>query len=74
VKIKVNKDLFGFKKGETFTIEDDKGIPLDSYWRKRLKDSEFDNCITVIEERKVKGTPTGVSKEKSEKKEWGDKL
>lgn len=36
-------------------IEVDKnGIPLDKFWRNRLKDSEIDNCIEIYKPKKVK--------------------
>lgn len=33
---------------------DDYGIPLDSFWRKRLKDSQIDNCLEITKTKKGK--------------------
>jgi len=59
VKIKLNADLKGHKKGQTIVIEDVRGVPKDLYWRKRLRDSEIDNCFEII----------GNKKDKQDKKE-----
>jgi len=53
MKIKVNVDLGAYKKGTVVNVAvDSNNIPLDRYWRSRLKDSEKDNCIEVIQEEK----------------------
>ena len=48
MKIKLNADLAQYKKGEIIEIEDKNGMPVESYWRNRLKESEIDNCITIV--------------------------
>lgn len=55
--LKLNQDLrtpFGPKlKGDVVEVEvDSDGIPLDHFWRNRLKDSTVDNCVSVVEEPK----------------------
>lgn len=51
LKVLVNIDMLGVKKGETINLQTDKfGTPLKRFWRNRLKDSKIDNCITVINE------------------------
>jgi len=41
------------KKGATTRIEcNEKGVPLEQYWRRRCKDAEIDNCITFIDDLK----------------------
>jgi len=31
------------------TIKTDKnGLPLDKFWRDRLKDSQLDNCVEIV--------------------------
>jgi hypothetical protein len=55
-KIKINKSLstpFGRKmQGAIIRILcDADNTPTDLFWRARLKDSEIDNCIELIEER-----------------------
>lgn len=49
LKIQVNINIGKIKKGSQIMIDvDNEGIPLDKFWRKRLKDSAIDNCIQVI--------------------------
>lgn len=48
MKIKLNFDLNGHKKGSVLKIKSKDCVPIDIYWRKRLKESESDNCIEVI--------------------------
>jgi len=51
MKIKLNTNLGEFKKGLVLNIKVDKdNIPIDKYWRARLKDSQKDNCIEVLQE------------------------
>lgn len=53
MKIKINVDLGKYKKGTSINIEvDSNNIPIDKYWRARLKDAAIDGCIEVIEEEK----------------------
>lgn len=43
----VNKQLPGFKIGQTVMIElDNRGVPVDRMWRRRMKDSAIDGCIS----------------------------
>lgn len=51
MKIKLNMDISGFKKGEELELLTHNGVPIDAYWRKRLKDSEIDNCIEIIPQK-----------------------
>ena len=46
VKIKLNVDLGKYKKDEKVIVN------LDSYWSRRIKESEIDNCLEVISENK----------------------
>lgn len=57
MKIKFNQNLstpFGrFKKDDILIIAtDNENIPLESFWRNRLKDAVVDNCIEIINETK----------------------
>ena len=54
-KIKLNVALRGNPKGSILGIEVydetndyDDYIPIDIYWRRRLKDAEVDNCIEFV--------------------------
>lgn len=51
--IKLNKDLYGFKAGTVLRIRtDSNGVPTNKDWRKRLKDSEKDGAVELLEHRK----------------------
>jgi hypothetical protein len=59
MKLKLNQDLRtpqGKKlKGSIVTLEcDSNSIPLDFFWRSRLKDSKIDNCLEIINQTKTK--------------------
>ena len=50
MKIKLNVDLGGYKKGQVINIDLNKSM----YWRRRIKDSEIDNCVTIITKKEKK--------------------
>lgn len=51
MKILINKPLRGYPVGHQLKIKTDKnGIPLERYWRDRIKDASIDGCITIIKE------------------------
>lgn len=52
MRIKLNVALKGYRKGQIISIKSENGKPLELYWRKRLRDSKKDNCITVIGDKK----------------------
>ena len=55
IKIKLNVDLNGFKKGRVINVKtDNEGTIIDAFWRARLKDSKIDNCIEIVIEEKPK--------------------
>jgi len=56
IKIKLNQDLRtpkGLqKKDDIISLETDQNkIPLDHFWRNRLKDSMIDNCVELVQEK-----------------------
>ena len=55
IENKTNVVLHGLKPGEKMQIAVDRnGLPLDRNWRRRMKDSEIDGCIEVIQEKPKK--------------------
>jgi hypothetical protein len=51
--LKLNTDLRGKKAGSIVRIKTDtNGVPLDHYWRNRLKDSKIDNCVELLPSKK----------------------
>jgi hypothetical protein len=53
IKLRLNTDLLKHKAGAVIKLESDNdGNPLDSFWARRIKDSEIDNCVEIITEAK----------------------
>lgn len=54
--IQLNYELNGHKKGSKIKIRTKDGVPVDPYWRERLKDSKMDKCIEFCNKGKKKET------------------
>jgi hypothetical protein len=59
MKLRLNQDLSTPRgkllKGHVVSVECDKRlVPLDRFWRDRLKDSEIDNCVEIMRISKTK--------------------
>ena len=55
MKIKLNVDLGGCKKGRIINVVVDReGTIINEFWRRRLIDSQIDNCIEIVIEEKPK--------------------
>ena len=53
IKLKLNADLDGFKSGAIISLPTDReGNIENSFWARRLKDSQVDNCVDVFIENK----------------------
>ena len=49
MEIKINKEIPGYKIDQIVQVATDKeNIPLDHFWRRRLKDAVIDNCCEVL--------------------------
>jgi len=68
IVINCSAGLRGYKQGKKVNIQFYKNtkIPVDVYWRRRLKDAEKDNCIKIIE-------PNLIPKDKLKTKEKDNK-
>jgi hypothetical protein len=53
MKLKLNRNLALYEAGDIIEVEAAGGVPVNSYWRRRLNDAQFDNCVEIIEEKKV---------------------
>ena len=53
MKLKLNRNLALYEAGDIVEVEAVDGVPVNIYWRKRLNDAQFDNCVEIIEEKKV---------------------
>ncbi len=59
MKLKLNKPMKGYEAGRELSIQTDvAGVPLEKFWRRRLRDAKIDNCVEV-----VKATPAKSKKE-----------
>lgn len=56
MKIKLNNEALAKVhkkiKGGTIEISDNKGVPVDKYWRNRLKDALIDKSIEILKEKR----------------------
>ena len=52
-KLKINTDYIkGCVKDDIVTIfVNDDGVPIDPFWRRRLKEASLDNCCEFIKEK-----------------------
>lgn len=48
--IKYNKKVF--LKDSVITVESKDDLPVDRFWRRRLKDAAIDNCVEVLKTNK----------------------
>lgn len=62
MKLKLNRNLVFHEAGDIVEVEAVDGVPVNGYWRKRLKDSQLDNCVEIIEEKKVVRKKIGKDK------------
>ena len=63
IQLKINKPIHGHPSGSTVRVQaDDASVPLDKFWRDRIRDAEIDDCVTVV--KKVPKT-SNKDKEKS---------
>jgi len=47
-QLKLNTDLASHKEGEVINIQCIGGVPVERYWRDRVKDSEIDECVSFV--------------------------
>ena len=64
-QLKLNADLKGHKSGQIIAIECINGVPVDKYWRDRIKDSATDNCVEILTNRPQASSSDKIA-EKSE--------
>lgn len=50
LKIKINHGIAGYNSGDTVEVDTkEDGSPADRFWRRRLRDSERDDCCEVVQ-------------------------
>ena len=56
-KLQINANLKPHKKGDVISIQcSDTGIPLERYWRSRIKDSAIDKCVEFVDDKPAKSS------------------
>ena len=45
--VRVNKDIPGYKSGQSVRVAASNGVPTLKFWRDRLRDSKLDNCVSI---------------------------
>jgi len=55
IKLKLNIDIQQHKAGTILSLKtDNKGIIVDNFWYRRLKDSATDNCVEIVKKENKK--------------------
>lgn len=58
IKVKVRSEALakalGVTAGKVVEVKTRQGVPVSREWRNRLRDSKFDNCVSVVEPKKAK--------------------
>ncbi len=73
-KLKLNYTDGMRQAGTILTIRcDENGIPLESQWRRRLRDAKQDNCVEFVDDKKQSHSHDSKkdSKKKSDKSSKG---
>lgn len=61
MKIKINFDFGKYTKDQVVKVQSIDGMPTDKYWRDRIKDSEIDQCVSIVQSKKSKKTATSTN-------------
>ena len=48
LRLKLNVSLRGNPEGAILNLRSRDGVPLDTYWRRRVEDSAVDSCVEVV--------------------------
>ena len=66
-QFRVNANLLNVKAGAVISLDvDAHGVPLDRFWRRRLKDAAIDNCIEAVAPKRPAKPTTKPADEKDE--------
>lgn len=51
-KIKINHGIAGYNSGEIVEVDvKEDGSPMSRFWRRRLRDSEHDQCCEIVQSK-----------------------
>jgi hypothetical protein len=49
LRLKINLPVGGHNAGDIIEVDaDEKGTPLEQFWRRRLTDAAIDNCVEIV--------------------------
>lgn len=48
IEVKINKDFATYRTGQIVNVKTCNNIPLSKFWRDRIRDSKYDDCVTII--------------------------
>jgi hypothetical protein len=55
ISLKIIKSIPGYSAGAVASVQvDSAGIPLNRFWRDRLKDAKIDGCVERVVNKKPK--------------------
>lgn len=54
MKLEIKKPFDNYTVGQIVPVKAVRGLPIDVYWRRRLKDAELDGCVQIIKEKRSK--------------------
>ena len=52
ITLRINQVVGQYREGDEVKVRSKNGVPLDKFWRDRIKDSEYDNCVTVLKKKR----------------------
>ena len=53
IKFKLNTPMAGYEAGREVAVQtDEAGVPLEKFWRRRIRDAKIDNCVEVVAQPK----------------------
>jgi len=47
--------------GRVLVNTDERGVPLERFWRKRLADAETDNCVEIVRPKRKRNNDNSTS-------------
>jgi len=62
MRIKINNVALGVPVDTIIEVDGVNGVPVDIFWRRRLKDAAIDKCCEVVKDDKA-DTPSGDNSE-----------
>ncbi len=69
MQVKILKPFLKYSAGTIIPVKcNENGLPVDRFWRKRIKDAEIDNCIEIVKSAELKALDKEKAKANREQK------